>query len=512
MRTIERQLALCAGLAVAAFALLAGRFWHPYYGFTRFLQIDETDAAAAIPELRAAPVFVYRGSDGYDGAAYAQIAFHPLLGSRALGPAVGNLPYRARRILGSALAWALARGNPEHIANTYAALNLGAWLALAGLSWALLPVRDWRGFAAWAGLLFSAGALHSVRLALSDLPGLAVLAAALLLAEGRRPRAALGFLALAGLARETVLTGAAGLWRGPWNSARAWAANAGRAAIAAAPLAAWMLYVRWKAGPAPQGLGNFTWPLVGLAWKWRDTFAAFARQPEFFWLDAATLLALAGLTAQAAYLFRRTKFGLWWRVGAASAALMMFFGRSVWEGNPGAATRVLLPMGLAFAVLSTRERARPAWILAGNLSVLSGVLALWHVPEDRRELGAGRLEHGAYLVRAGDGWFGRESNGRHVWSWSGGSARLAVETWPASPSPLKGRIGLLALSPRALEIRQGAALLWRGEIGTKRRWIELSGVRPGEPLRFATDAPPIREGSGPGARALGFAICDPEFE
>jgi hypothetical protein len=308
------------------------------------------------------------------------------------------------------------------------------------------------------------------------------------------------------------LIGVAGLWRGPWNSARAWAANAGRAAIAAAPLAAWILYVRWKAGPAPGGLGNFTWPLAGFAWKWLDVFAAFGRQPEFSLLDAATLLALAGLTAQAAYLLLRAKRGLWWRVGAANAAVMILLGRPVWEGNPGAATRVLLPMGLAFAALAVRERARPAWLLAGNLTVLSGVLALWHVPEGPRELGAGRLEHGAYLVRAEDGWFGRESTWRHVWSWSAGSAGLAVETWPRSHLPLKGRIGLRALSPRTLEIRQGAALLWRGEIGLKRRWIELKTVRAGEPLRFTTDAAPIREGSGPDARPLGFAVYDPSFE
>ena len=32
---------------------LAGRHWHPYYGFTRFLQMDAASAAATLPELRA---------------------------------------------------------------------------------------------------------------------------------------------------------------------------------------------------------------------------------------------------------------------------------------------------------------------------------------------------------------------------------------------------------------------------------------------------------------------------
>ena len=39
-----------AGFAlVAAFAVLAGRFWHPYYGFTRFVQLDEADHRVGIP-------------------------------------------------------------------------------------------------------------------------------------------------------------------------------------------------------------------------------------------------------------------------------------------------------------------------------------------------------------------------------------------------------------------------------------------------------------------------------
>src|ERR1035438_3573766 len=187
--------------AVTAFMVLAVLFWSPYYGFTKFIQVDESDATAAIHELSEAPVFVYSGPNGYDGAAYAQIAFHPLLDSPELKRALGNVPYRARRILGSALAWMLAGGRTVQIANVYAALNLGVWLALAALLWVLLPVRDWQAWIAWAGLLFSAGVLHPVRLALTDLPGFALFAAAMLWAERGFPVAALGFMGLAGLAR-----------------------------------------------------------------------------------------------------------------------------------------------------------------------------------------------------------------------------------------------------------------------------------------------------------------------
>ena len=165
----RRALLAAAALAVIAFALLAGRFWHPYYGFTKFVQLDAADARSGIPEIREHPVFAYDGFNGYDGAAYTQIAFYPLLDSPDLQPALGNVPYRARRILGSALAWVLAAGNPARIANTYAALNLAVWLVLAVTLWRVLPVRDARSWLAWAGVMFSAGALHSVRLALTDL-------------------------------------------------------------------------------------------------------------------------------------------------------------------------------------------------------------------------------------------------------------------------------------------------------------------------------------------------------
>src|SRR5215207_44150 len=155
--------------AVAAFTVLAGRFWHPHYGFTKFVQLDEADARSGIPEIREHPVFVYEGFNGYDGAAYTQIAFHPLLDSPELQGAVGNVPYRARRILGSAVAWLLAGGNPARIATCYSGLNLVVWLALAALLWRVLPVTDARSWLAWIGAIFSAGALHSVRLALTDL-------------------------------------------------------------------------------------------------------------------------------------------------------------------------------------------------------------------------------------------------------------------------------------------------------------------------------------------------------
>jgi hypothetical protein len=274
-----RRLHLLGWAAVALFLLMAGRFWHPYYGFTRFLQLDEKRAGSAIGELRSLPHFTYGAGNDYDGAAYAQIAFHPLLDSPELATAIDSFPYRARRILGSALAWGLAGGAPGRIANTYAMLNMGVWLAFAWILWRLLPVSDMRSWAAWAGLMFSAGALFSVRLALTDLLAVTVFGSAMLLAERRRPAAALGLVGISGLARETAGAGVVALWRGPWDSWKAWAKNAALLVAAAAPLLVWIAYVRWRAGPAPLDMSSFSWPLSGYLGKWIEIARNYPAQP-----------------------------------------------------------------------------------------------------------------------------------------------------------------------------------------------------------------------------------------
>ena len=504
------RIAAAGLLAVAAFAWLAGRFWHPYYGFTKFVQLDEADARSGIHEVRENPVFTYPGFNGYDGAAYVQIAFHPLLDSPELPGAVGNVPYRARRILGSALAWAISGGNPATIATTYAALNLGVWLALAAILWRLLPVTDGRSYLAWIGVIFSAGALHSVRLALTDLLAATLIAGALLLAERGRSKIALGIVAMAGLARETALAAVAGLWRGPWTATQPWLGNLFRGTLVGLPLLSWMIYVRWKAGPAPQGFGNFTWPVLGWIEKGSDTLADFVRAPDYHWLNTTTLLALIALTAQAAYFMRRWRHdNAWWRLGASSVAMMALLGTSVWEGHPGAATRVLLPMGIAFAILATRDRAGWTWIAAGSLTIFSGVLALWKVHADTAELAAGRSDRGAYVAHLSTGWYGPERHGNNVWAWSAGRAMLTIKTAPRTTEPIRIRLKLRAISPREMAIRTGETLLWRGAAGEKPTWIEFDTpvISAGHlTLELHAAAAPVPENTAADARLLGFAV------
>src|SRR5207245_2644734 len=152
--------------------------------------------------------------------------------------------------------------------------NVVAWLVLAGLLWRLLAVDDARGCLAWSGVMFSAGALSSVRFALTDLIALTVFAGAMLAAETKRRGWATGILAAAGLARETALGGIVGVWERPWLSSR----NIFRSLLVAAPLVAWVVYVRWRVGYNDSGFQNLTWPVVGYLEKWTATFAAIRKE------------------------------------------------------------------------------------------------------------------------------------------------------------------------------------------------------------------------------------------
>ncbi|HKF44935.1 MAG TPA: hypothetical protein VKG01_17700 [Thermoanaerobaculia bacterium] len=500
-----------AGIAaVALFLVLVARFWHPVYGFTAFLQLDSSNDETKIAAFKEMPVYVYRDTGGYDGFFYAQIAYHPTLASNELGPAMDSLAYRGRRILAPVLARALALGNPRWIVHVYSLLNVAAWLALAAILWRMLPVRDARGWLAWAGVLFSAGSLSSVRLALPDLIALAILAGALLLLERGNAAGALGTLAMAGLARETTLAAVPGFWERPWLSMR----NVVRTVIAAAPLAAWVAYVRWRVGPGGTGMRNLDWPLLGWIGKWAPTVAAL-REPGEHLLAWATLLAAIGLTVQAAFFVRHPRLQeRWWRLGAAYVLLLVVLGPAVWEGFPGAATRVLLPLTLAFNVLACRERATVAWLLAGNLAIGAGLVAIKDVPRDPTELAAARAHGAAYVASLREGWYDRESEKRVEWFWSRGRSTVALEAWPKRDAAVRLEFALRGMSPRTVVVRQGDHELWRGEAGdaiTSRQVVDIPLAMGRATIEFSSDAEPVREGPNPDARLLSFALYEPRI-
>lgn len=550
----------CAGcLAVAGFLALVARFWHPVFGFTALLQLDAQNAQIAVSGLRDYPVYVYRNTGPYDGLIYAQIACDPSLRDPALRKSVDNLTYRGRRILLPALAWLLAAGRPAAIARIYSWLNVAAWLALAAWLWRAIPVIDARAFAAWFGILFSAGALACVRLSLTDFIAAGLLAAGVWCAELARPRSATLLTALSGLTRETALLGLPGIWngdrlypkdrpdgdrlypegadgdrlrlagaKGAVDGDRLCPARAKgdrlyrdgdrlllsavmRTLGAVGPLAAWICYVRWRVGPGDQGFGNFAVPGAGFLGKWVESWRALSTQGDKV-LAATTLLAVLGLTVQAAWLVLKANPGeRWWRMGAPYLILMLFLGRAVWEDFPGAAFRTLLPLTIAFNVLAARRRAPWFWLILGNLTVGSGLVALRDAPFDPQEVGGARAGAAACEVRTGTGWYGAEKLSRHRWAWSGGAPSwLDFQTWQSPSAELHCAAQLRSLIPRTVEVREGDRLLWRGEVGVKKSRVEFDVQAWDGRARivFSTPEPPVLEGAGAGARRLAFALYD----
>ncbi|MGH7957089.1 MAG: hypothetical protein ACREH8_08760, partial [Opitutaceae bacterium] len=359
--------------AVALFLWCVAQFYHRDTGFSSLISIGDLLAPAKVTALRDVPHHVYEGTHGYDGAYYVQLALYPTLDNPELLRAIDNLPYRAKRILFCWVAWLLGGGQPAGIVQAHALLNAGCWLVLAVVLLRWFPLTSWENFLRWAAVMFSHGVGMSVRHSLVDGPSLLLVALAVRWLEDGRRTAGAVTLALAGLGKETSLLASAALdfdWRAP----RTWGRTALTVIAIALPLLAWMAYVRWKFGPAEDpGMGNFTLPFAGLAEKLGAAWSAL-REPDSWSINWAVMAAIIALIVQWLFFALRWRPAeRWWRVGAAFAVMMAFLSTPVWEGYPGAATRVLLPMTLAFNVLVPRGLRWLPVLVAGNLTVAATV-------------------------------------------------------------------------------------------------------------------------------------------
>lgn len=494
---------------IALFLAAVARFHQPGTGFSSLLSIGDILNDSKVTALRQVPHHVYEGSAGYDGAYYVQLALHPALDNPELAKAIDNLPYRARRILLSWVAWAAGLGRPAWIVQAYALLNVASWLALAGLLWRWLAPPSFASVLRWAGVMFSHGLCMSVSHALVDGPALLLAALGVRALAAGRPLLGGAALACGGLAKETSLLAAAGLSFSP-RAPRTWLPAAGQALLAALPLLLWMAYVRVRFGPAEDpGLGNFTLPLAGLVEKF-GAVAHDLRGTEPAPLAWTTLAAVLGLVVQAGFfLLRWRPDDRWWRVGATFAGMMLFLATPVWEGYPGAATRVLLPMTLAFNLLVPAGMRWLPVLVAGNLGVIAAVQE-FRPPVEFHTLRADPVLAGSVHVRPGAGWHGPETLDGHRWRWTAGRAELRVRNDSGGEIRLAFRAQAHpAEGERALRVTLGERLLWGGPLtGRGATEVRFGAVLPpGESvLLFSTDRPPQRMGSDP--RALAFRLSD----
>jgi len=357
-------------LVLTALMLAAvGRHYVPGAGFSRLLQLSEDGHATETTALRGVPHYHYPPGQVYDAQSYVQMALYPLLKNPELELALDAPQYRSRRILFAWTAWLAGLGRPAWVVQAYALQNVAFWLALAWWLARRYPADDWRGLAIWIAVMFSHGLLSSVRLALLDGPSLLLIAIAISWAERGRPFASAALVGVSGLGRETNLLAAAGLrWRFG-RDRQSLVRLALCAALVAVPILLWMDYLRSIYRTTVLVMGSqMTWPLSAYLQQWQQLWRALGGS---LGSHIGSALALIALSTQAIFLLSRIQAGsLWWRVGFVNALLMLVIGVDVWAGDPGAATRVLLPMTLSFNLLLPRTRAFWPLFAAGNLTVL----------------------------------------------------------------------------------------------------------------------------------------------
>jgi hypothetical protein len=373
VRTLTwRALAL---LLCALFLASVAGYYHRGFGFTALLGLPKGHDYE-LPEMQALRQIDYEGT-GYDAQYYVQLALRPSLRNRDIDRAMDSPPYRTRRILFSWTAFAVGLGRPRLIVQVYALQNVACWLVLAWLVSHWIPPETPRLFALWAASMFSHGLLFSVRFSLLDGPSLLLIAIAALAVERGRPWAAASIAGLAGLARETNLLAAVMLDRRP-RGRRQWVESAGLAALVVVPLIVWQdyLYSIYRTTSLAGG-DQLARPFTAFLDAWRLALTGVAEQgvvsPALH-----SLFVTISLTVQALFLvWTRAYRQPWWRIAAAFAVLMMIVSPAVWVGNPGAITRVVLPLTFGFNILLSREiHGFWVWCVLGNLHVLAALHAL----------------------------------------------------------------------------------------------------------------------------------------
>jgi len=361
----------------ATIAVLLGgvaSYYDSSSGFTALIGFGGKQAASVVPALRDLPHRATRGTAGYDGQFYVQMAVDPLLEDPLTDRAMDVAPLRARRILLSWTAYILGFGRPAWILQVFALQNVLAWIALTFVLRRWFALTTARGLALWLATVFSAGLLWSIRFALLDGPSLLLIALAVASVESGRRWLAAGICGIGGLARETNVLSLFGLIDpAEWKSARSIARQAGFVVLALVPLAIWFDYIhsiyRSQIFTSGETLAR---PFAGAVWRTHLALEEFTGGG--YQRPAMTFAMVAAFVTQIGLLVARPRWQEpWWRIGVAYAALLPLLGQPLWTGTPPTVIRVELPLLVAFNVgLRTVERRDAFWLLlaCGNVSLL----------------------------------------------------------------------------------------------------------------------------------------------
>jgi hypothetical protein len=350
------------------------RYYDSTNGFTALIGFGGKQDGSVVPAVRDLPHQVMRGSAGYDGQFYAQMAVDPLLKHPLTDSAMDNAPLRARRILLSWTAYLIGFGRPAWILQVYALQNVLAWIALTFVLRRWFALATARGLALWLATVFSAGLLWSIRFALLDGPSLLLISLVVASVESGRRWLAASIGGIAGLARETnVLALFALIDPAEWKSTRAIARQSGLVAVTLVPLAIWFDYIhaiyRSRIFTSGETLAG---PLAGALWRTHLAVEQFSE--DAYGPALMTFAMVVAFATQIVFLVARPRWKEpWWRIGVAYAALLPLLGQPLWTGVLPTVIRVELPLLVAFNVgLRGVERYDAFWLLlvCGNLSLL----------------------------------------------------------------------------------------------------------------------------------------------
>lgn len=369
LQTLERvpgkraRMLILATLCLVPTAYVARKF-DPQHGFTPLLAFGSLHYGyytTALPQVRALSPMVVDG-DGSDGQFYTQVAIDPSLRDPNLVKALDAPEYRSRRILLPFLAWCLGFGRPAAILTVYALLNVLFWyLMLALLVRILQPttVRDWLCVGA---IVWTSGALVSIRRSFTDLPAATFLVLVGAMSLRLKPFA----LALAALTKETyAICSWCVLAEARKPKIRWWQATI-QLCVMLGPVAIWMLYGHSRFHQIPYTREDYSWPMEG----WLSAIAGrLGRNPVFNALAAASLLV------QLVYLFiRRRPDSFLWRSGITFGVAAIFLSHEPFV-SLNSSTRDLLPLTIAFNALLTNElKFFWTWFLVGNGGLVTNLV------------------------------------------------------------------------------------------------------------------------------------------
>jgi hypothetical protein len=288
-----------------------------------------------------------------------------------------------------------------------------------------------------------------------------------------------------------------------------------RGSLTAAPLLLWIAYLYVHFGPVlAVGARNFTLPFSAYVHKWQETFAVLPRTTFKYLHPLANLTMLIAVAVQFIYLVMRPQWHqAWWRVGATFAVLLIFLGDAVWEGEPSAASRVLLPMQFAFNVLVPSGRWWVPVLLLGNLTLLTGYITLDPIANEGYELkGNSDLRRNSagqiITINFPEAWYAIEHDGARYWMWSPGNNKFVIHNPHAQSLRVQVAFNISAVGARRVGVQFKGNEIWHAVLEDQdtapANLTNLVLTSGDNPFELITDIPGATVGPDP--RPLAFNL------